>query len=464
MEESKVPVISGISVSQSLTTQMSALNCDKEKALDSNRNAGHCDSKDSVFANTTVDPKNGDDSVNKNPLYDDRSVVLTAGSDGSLSRISGNDNLNERLCDDSAVKFGYREQPSDRTKMDICSVSQNKPGAGVQLECNTPGRFTETADSISCSSLQKRKVISSSCDKELINHESKSKILQNHEFSNNNELCIGQVSEVNDLTLKTGKQDDSKVVEVVNKRSVDGGDSVEKVTLRRKLGATSTVKVGPDAELSQVLQRRSNYLSDWEGQLSSQRVFTEADRRVLEYEKKLEEEKARRQCQLNEAMPVIVNEELSKIMNERKGVVDSLTSLDKQEEVDDVLSKMGKAASIRPVLKLDSEATSVASVAGSEADLNSEAKAAAKALNQETNMKVRCHENESLGSQITILGADECSYKLCLDDMSKLNAEGAKAMASETLIRKSSWTPTSCSLFNPSEISPRQKTQVGAGV
>lgn len=448
---------------------MSALNCDKEKALDSNRNAGHCDSKDSAFANTktnfsttTVDPKNDDDAVNKNPLYDDRSVVLTAGSAGSLSRISGNDIFNERLCEDSEVKFGYREQPSDRTKMDICSVSQNKPGAGVQLECNTPGRFTETADSISCSSLQKRKVISSSCDKEMINHESKSKILQSHEFSNNNKLCIGQVSEVNDLTLKTGKEDDRKVVEVVNKRSLDGGDSVEKVTLRRKHGVASAVKVGPDAELSQVLQRRSNYLSDWEVQQSSPQVFTEADRRVLEYEKKLEEEKTRRQCQLNEAMPVIVNEELSKIMNERKGVVDSLTSLDKQG--DDVLNEMGKSTSIRPVLKLDSEAISVASVTGNEAGLNSEAKATAKTLNQETSMKVRCHENESLGSQITVPGADECSYKLCLDDMSKLNAEGVKVMASETLIRKSSWTPTSRSLFNPSELSPRQKTQVGTGV
>lgn len=464
-------------------TQMSALNCDKEKAFNLNHDAGHCDSIDSLSANAktnsstlTVDLKNGDDYVKKGSLCDKSSVVLTAGSAGvktlvpstlvncsgidtsrdcfldqSLSQKTGNDFFSE----DIEVRLGYRELPGSKFEMDACSASQNKSGvnASVQLECNTSEHCTEAADSISHRSLQKN----FSSDKEIINHKSKNEILQGHGLVNDHKQVL-DVSEL--LTLKSCRQDDGKVVETVNKCSSGGDDSVGKVTMRRKRGDTSAAKFGPDAELSQVLQRRSNYLSDWEVQQSSQKILTEADRRVLEYEKKLEEEKARRQRELNEAMPVIVNDELSKIMNERKGVVDSSTSVGKQGKADDALDETAKSASMKPVLKLDSDVISVASF--NEAVINSETNTAAETLNLEADMKVRCCEgDESLGSQGRVIDVDDCSNRLCSGYTSALNAEGVKVIASETLIRKSSWTPTSRNLFNTSELSPRQKTQVG---
>lgn len=137
-----------------------------------------------------------------------------------------------------------------------------------------------------------------------------------------------------------------------------GNGSSALVTLRRKSGIKTTVADGPDKELSAALQRRSLHLENWEFQTSN---FgnSEADQKLLEYERQLEEGKVRRQRVSSSSSPVVVNEQLLKILEERKVAIDNssseIFSSHKDGEVDDSAKFKNVITSDYDALKLDTK-------------------------------------------------------------------------------------------------------------
>ena len=96
-----------------------------------------------------------------------------------------------------------------------------------------------------------------------------------------------------------------------------------------------------DSELEKILNRRSNYLEDWENQLQQQGA-AEADMQIIEYERKLEQEKEYRE----RGVP-LTSKELESVLKARR-------SLETEEYIHD-----SAANSDVEVAKIDDRASSL---------------------------------------------------------------------------------------------------------